>query len=143
MQINELKRNTKPEKSRYIGRGGKRGTTSGRGTKGQNARAGHKKRPEFRDIIKKLPKLRGYKFNSFAEKTVPINLSLLDKSFVDASEITPAILVEKGLTSKKKGVLPRIKILATGTITKKLTISGCEVSASAKEKIEKVGGSVQ
>ena len=46
--------------SRRVGRGGKRGKTSGRGTKGQNARSGRKKRPEMRDIIKKLPKRRGY-----------------------------------------------------------------------------------
>jgi len=55
MQIHDLKPKTKQKKSRQIGRGGKRGTTSGRGTKGQSARAGNKKRPELRDIIKKLP----------------------------------------------------------------------------------------
>lgn len=59
MQFHTLKRKTKNKKAKQVGRGGTRGKTSGRGTKGQNARAGHKKRPELRDIIKRVPKLRG------------------------------------------------------------------------------------
>ena len=59
MQFHNLQSKTKRKKSRPVGRGGKRGKTTGRGTKGQNARAGHKKRPEMRDIIKRIPKLRG------------------------------------------------------------------------------------
>lgn len=59
MQFHSLKRKTPNRKSRAVGRGGKRGKTSGRGTKGQNARAGRKKRPELRDFIKRVPKLRG------------------------------------------------------------------------------------
>lgn len=59
MQFHTLKRKTPNKKSRSVGRGGKRGKTSGRGTKGQNARAGRKKRPELRDFIKRIPKLRG------------------------------------------------------------------------------------
>lgn len=59
MQFHTLKRKTKNKKSRQVGRGGTRGKTSGRGTKGQNARAGHKNRPELRDFIKRVPKLRG------------------------------------------------------------------------------------
>ena len=59
MQAHNLQRKTKRQKSRLVGRGGKRGKTSGKGTKGQNARAGRKKRPEIRDFIKRFPKLRG------------------------------------------------------------------------------------
>ena len=59
MQFHSLKRKTPNKKSKAVGRGGKRGKTSGRGTKGQNARAGRKKRPELRDFIKRVPKLRG------------------------------------------------------------------------------------
>ena len=59
MQFHTLKRKTKNKKSRQHGRGGTRGKTTGRGTKGQNARAGRKKRPESRDMIKRVPKLRG------------------------------------------------------------------------------------
>ena len=64
MQIHNLKRIHKNKKDRIVGRGGKHAKTAGRGGKGQTARAGNKRRPELRDIIKKLPKLRGYRFNS-------------------------------------------------------------------------------
>lgn len=59
MQFHNLQSKTKRIRKRQVGRGGRRGKTSGRGTKGQNARAGRKKRPEIRDIIKRIPKLRG------------------------------------------------------------------------------------
>lgn len=64
MQIHNLKRLHKNKKDRIVGRGGKHAKTSGRGGKGQTARAGNKRRPELRDIIKKLPKNRGYRFNT-------------------------------------------------------------------------------
>ncbi len=64
MQIHNLKRIHRNKKGRIVGRGGKHGKTSGRGGKGQTARAGSKCRPEIRDIIKKLPKNRGYRFKS-------------------------------------------------------------------------------
>jgi hypothetical protein len=64
MQIHNLKRTHKNKKDRLVGRGGKHAKTSGRGGKGQTARAGNKRRPELRDIIKKLPKMRGYSFKS-------------------------------------------------------------------------------
>lgn len=64
MQFHTIKRKTPNKKSKQVGRGGTRGKTSGRGTKGQNARAGHKKRPELRDAIKRVPKLRGRGVNS-------------------------------------------------------------------------------
>lgn len=59
MQFHSLKRKTPNKKSQQVGRGGTRGKTAGRGTKGQNARSGRKKRPELRDVIKRVPKLRG------------------------------------------------------------------------------------
>ena len=59
MQFHNLTSKTKRKHARQVGRGGTRGKTSGRGTKGQNARSGRKKRPEMRDIIKRIPKLRG------------------------------------------------------------------------------------
>ncbi|MCX6752607.1 MAG: hypothetical protein NTZ87_03900 [Candidatus Nomurabacteria bacterium] len=64
MQIHNLKRQHKNKKDRIIGRGGKHAKTSGRGGKGQTARSGNKRRPELRDIIKRLPKNRGYQFKS-------------------------------------------------------------------------------
>jgi large subunit ribosomal protein L15 len=133
MQLNTLKRTHKHKRSMQVGRGGKRGKTSGRGGKGQTARAGHKARPEFRDIIKRLPKLRGYDFKSFEKEYFPVNLSSLEKNFKDGEILSPKILAEKVM----------VKILGDGEITKKLSVEGCAFSKSAKEKIEKVGGTVR
>ncbi|MEK7477931.1 MAG: uL15 family ribosomal protein [Patescibacteria group bacterium] len=143
MQIHNLKRNKSLRAKRYVGRGGKRGTTAGRGTKGQKARAGHKIRPEIRDIIKKLPKRRGYRFGSIYDKDIPVNLFDLEKAFDSNDTVSPEILVEKKLVRKKGKNIPLIKILGTGVLTKKLTIIGCKVSLAAKEKIAKVGGIIQ
>jgi large subunit ribosomal protein L15 len=143
MQIHQLKRTTKLRKGKYIGRGGKRGTTAGRGTKGQTARTGHKIRPEIRDIVKKLPKLRGYKFKSRQEKMLPVNLRDIEKMFEAGANVTPEELVAKELVNTKGGFIPVIKILGTGALTKKISFSGVVVSATAKEKIEKVGGEIK
>ncbi len=143
MQIHQLQRNIPNKKSRRVGRGGKRGKTSGRGTKGQKARAGGKMRPEMRDIIKRLPKLRGYRFASIQEKPVVVNMGALEGHFTNGEAATPAILVQKGIVKKKKGRIPQIKLLGNGAFTKKITVSGCLFSSSAKEKIEKSGGSIE
>jgi len=143
MQIHQVQRNTPNKKSRRVGRGGKRGKTSGRGTKGQKARAGRKLRPELRDTIKKLPKMRGYRFASIQNKPVVLNIALLETVFADGESVTPAVLVQKGLVKKTKGRIPAIKLLGNGTLTRKITVSECLVSSGAKEKIEKAGGKVQ
>jgi ribosomal protein L15 len=70
MQIHNLKRQHKNKGDRLVGRGGKHAKTSGRGGKGQTARAGNKRRPELRDIIKKLPKNRGYQFKSIQKPLI-------------------------------------------------------------------------
>jgi large subunit ribosomal protein L15 len=146
MQTNNLKRVHPNKKSVQVGRGGKRGKTSGRGGKGQTARAGHKIRPEIRDMIKRIPKLRGRGkniFKSFSEKFTPVNLSMIEKHFSAGDVISPEVFVEKGLAELYKGGKPLVKILATGEITKKLTFSGCAFSAAAKAKIEAAGGSIK
>ena len=79
MQFHNLKRKTPNKKSRQVGRGGTRGKTSGRGTKGQNARAGRKKRPEMRDIIKRFPKLRGRGVNQLKSIQVKLKGEALKK----------------------------------------------------------------
>ncbi len=142
MQLHNIQRIHPNKRSENVGRGGKRGKTSGRGTKGQNARAGRKKRPEIRDFIKRLPKLRGYAFNTIERKSVPVNLDVLDKAFSSGDIVNPAAFVAKGIAGTFKGGNPRIKILASGEITKKISVSGCTVSAAAKAKIEKAGGKV-
>jgi large subunit ribosomal protein L15 len=143
MRIDQITRTTENKKKRYVGRGGKRGKTSGRGTKGQNARAGRKKRPELRDIIKKLPKQRGYAFNSYATKPTTVALSLIETHFENGSTVSPATLLEAGVIKKLRGVVPAVKILSKGTLTKKVTVTGCLVSAGVRSAIEKAGGVVQ
>ena len=146
MQLHQLQRVHKNRRSPQVGRGGKRGKTSGRGGKGQTARAGHKARPEMRDIIKRIPKLRGRGkniFQSFEKRAFPLNLEALEKAFAAGASVTPAVLVEMGLLEQRSGITPRIKILGQGTLTKKLVVSGCEVSVSAKVAIEAAGGSVE
>lgn len=144
MQLHTLKRKTKNKKDREVGRGGRRAKTSGRGTKGQNARAGRKLRPQLRDIIKKLPKLRGRGKNvnkSFEIRPAIVNLAKLSV-FSPKDIVTNTSLFEKGVIEKVKGRIPQVKILGKGSISIALTVSGCVVSKSAKEAIEKAGGSV-
>jgi large subunit ribosomal protein L15 len=142
MQLHNLKRVTKWFKSKAVGRGGTRGKTSGRGTKGQNARAGRKFRPEMRDAIKKLPKLRGYRFNSHRPTPVALNLADLNKVVKAGDIVTPTFLVDAKIIEKVVGKIPRIKILGSEGLTKKIEISGCLVSETAKAAIEKLGGTV-
>lgn len=135
MQLYQLGPTTKLKKGKRVGRGGKRGTTSGRGTKGQKARAGHKIRPALRDIIKKLPKKRGYRFRSFAGRTASVNLGVLSKRFEDGDKVTPQVLLAKGLAAKAKGRMPRIKILGQGNLgTRKLHFKDVELSRQAAAK---------
>lgn len=140
MQINNLTSDNK--KKTIIGRGGKRGKTSGRGTKGQGARAGNKKRPEFRDIIKKLPKLRGYKFNSIKPKATTVTFEFIEKNFNSGDTVNLLTLAQKGVKSEHKHELKLVKILNRGTLTKNLTFEKCAVSAGAKAVIEKAGGQI-
>ncbi len=148
MQLHELKPTTARKTVKRIARGGKRGKTSGRGGKGQTARAGNSMRPEMRDIIKKLPKLRGHgknrarTVNSARIVYKPVNVSVLELNFEAGAQINPKALIAKGILSFEGKKVPAVKILGTGDLSKKFTVVGCEVSASAKEKIEKAGGTV-
>ncbi len=147
MQLHQLQREHPNTTHVQVGRGGKRGKTSGRGMKGQNARSGHRKRPELRDIIKKIPKLRGHgknraKSNYLKPESVVVNLSVLETIFETGAQVTPLSLVEMGVIGKARLGLRTVKILGTGNLTKKLTISACDVSATAREKILAAGGEI-
>ncbi len=138
MQFHTMKRRTANKKSRSVGRGGTRGKTSGRGTKGQNARAGRKKRPEIRDTIKRFPKLRGRGvagLKPIGVQSIAINLSAISKMYAAGEKVNKETLAKKGFRS-------RVKILGTGDLDKKLTFSDIEISKSAEEKIKKAGGEV-
>ncbi len=148
MQLHNLSRINENKKARRVGRGGKRGKTSGKGGKGQTARAGSRIRPEIRDMIKKLPKLRGHGVNrakgvnNEVKRAIAINLDTLEKNFAAGDSVSPLSLLKKGMVPRTKGKLPLIKILGRGTLTKKLQIANCAVSATAKEAITKVGGTI-
>jgi large subunit ribosomal protein L15 len=146
MQLHTLKPRTKRVTSQQVGRGGTRGKTSGRGTKGQNARAGHKNRPELRDFIKRFPKLRGRgvsPFKSIQEKPFAVNLNIIDKSFKSGEVVNNKTLVEKKIVSIKNSKNPKIKVLGTGDIKQALSFEGLLVSKSAQDKIVSAGGNIK
>lgn len=130
MQLHQVQLKTKFRKGRRIGRGGKRGTYSGRGTKGQKARAGHKIRPQERDILKKIPKLRGHKFKSFRRKPVAVSIRNIEKKFKAGDTVSPESLLKARLISKIKGRMPRVKILGGGKLVKKLIFKDVSFSKS-------------
>jgi large subunit ribosomal protein L15 len=138
MQLHNLTREHAQAKGKIVGRGGKRGKTSGKGTKGQRARSGHRIRPAIRDVIKKLPKLRGHGAAiTSGPKPVVINLALLDKHFAAGEAVTAQALFAKGLLKKVSRRLPAVKILGRGTIKQPLKVEGLKLSAGAKKQLHR------
>lgn len=142
MQLHQLTKTNPAKNRKRIGRGGKRGTYSGHGGKGQTARAGRNFRPIVREVLKRYPKLRGYKNRPVGLACEIININKLETEFENGQIVNPRILVEKRIVPRVSGKYPQVKILGIGQISKKLTIEGCQISAPAKEKIEKAGGKV-
>ena len=144
MQLHQLKPKHKSKKRKRVGRGGKRGTYSGRGMKGQKSRAGRRLKPVIRELIKRYPKLRGYRHQTREQalglEPQVLNLSLLEKKFKADEIVSPKSLLEKGLIHRIRGRTPQVKILGGGDIKKVLNVEGCQISKGAKEKIEKAGG---
>ena len=143
MQIHELKPKHKNRDKKRVGRGGKKGTYSGKGLKGQKSRAGRKMVPIIRELIKKYPKLKGYRAFVLDDAFTVVNLDVLEKTSKDGETINPENLIKKGLISKIKGKSPKVKILGTGKLTKKLVVENCKTSKTAKEAIEKAGGIIK
>lgn len=142
MQTHQIKRTHKLKKAKQIARGGRHGKQAGRGGKGQTARAGSKVRPALRDTIKKLPKLRGHGINRShtvvfkdAKKFAVVNLGELN-IFENGEVVNPMSLVAKGIVHLRHGKLPKVKILAKGELTKKVTVEGCEISKAAEVKLK-------
>jgi large subunit ribosomal protein L15 len=140
MQIQDLKLTRKRKRARRVGRGGKRGVYSGRGIKGQRARTN--KRLKLKRIgsglSRHLPKIGG--FLGKRSKISAVSLSRLEEKFQTGEKIDPRTLKSKGII---KNARQPVKILGGGKITKKFIIEGCLISASAKQIIEKAGGSVK
>ena len=140
MQMHELSIIRIKKKRR--GRGGKRGTTSGRGTKGQKARSGGNVNPLFEggrsSLIQRMKKKRGFTSKKLSMRT--ISLSALNRLFSDGEIVNLDTLVLHGLlrkSQKKAGV----KITNMGKIDKKLTISpDVDVTKAALAQIIKAGG---
>ncbi|WP_033827270.1 50S ribosomal protein L15 [Bacillus andreraoultii] len=144
MKLHELQLNEGARKDRKrVGRGtgSGHGKTSTRGQKGQNSRSGGGVRPGFEGgqmpLFQRLPK-RGFTNINRKEYAV-VNLDALNR-FEDGTEVTPELLLETGIVSKQKA---GIKILANGTIEKKLTVKAHKFSAAAKEAIEAAGGKTE
>ncbi|MFT5301787.1 MAG: large subunit ribosomal protein L15 [Mariniblastus sp.] len=131
------------KKRKRIGRGtgSGLGKTSGRGHNGQRSRAGHSQHPTFQGgampMIRRIPK-RGFN-NKFALRVGEVNIADLEANFEAGEEVTPDSLREKALANYRYDVL---KVLGKGEISKKLTVTAHRFSQSAREKIEKAGGSV-
>ena len=140
MQIHQLKIKTQ-KKKRRIGRGGKKGTYSGRGMKGQKSRSGANVNPIFEGgrstLIEHLPKVRGFK--SHHPKNQVVDLTKIEKHFADGDQVSPQSLLAKKIIDNIK---TPVKILSDGKISKKITVEKCLVSKVAKEKIEKAGGKI-
>ena len=118
------------------------GKTCGRGHKGQKSRSGGGVRPGFEGgqmpLHRRLPK-RGFNNTRFQDKIAVVNVASLNDRFEDGATVNMESLKEARLV---KGTYVTVKVLGNGDISKKLTVEGCKVSASAKEKIEKAGGTV-
>jgi len=142
MRLHQIKPKQTRRTKKRVGRGGKRGTYSGRGMKGQKSRAGAGKEPIIRGVIKRYPKLKGYRFKTKNQDLLKINLAVLEQKFKDEEFVSPKSLIEKGIIRKIRGRTPKVKILAQGDLTKKLTINYCDVSKQAKAKIEKAKGKI-
>jgi len=140
MQLHQLKPIHGLKNKKRIARGGKRGTTSGRGQKGQSSRAGAKIRPAEQDLIIRIPKKRGFKNKPLEPKPVILKLSDLEKKFENNRIINKKALLEKGIIKKLgRGV----KILGGGDLKKSFEIDGLKVSKKAEEKIKAAGGKVK
>jgi large subunit ribosomal protein L15 len=144
MKLHEVKPAPGSMKRRKVvgrGRGSGHGTTAGRGGKGQTARTGSSIPAWFEGgqmpLIRRLPK-RGFT-NIFKKDYAIINVETLER-FESGQEVTPALLVSKGLLRARSD---GVKVLGTGALTKALTVHAHKFSQSAAAKIEAAGGKVQ
>jgi len=141
------RRKTRVMKAKRIGRGygsGVGGHTVGRGAKGQKSRTGHKSLISFEGgnvlFYRRMPKYKGFN-NQFKVENATVNVFTLEKIYKEGETVTVESLKEKGIVRKNA---TSVKILGNGDIKKKIIIEGIElVSSSAREKIEKAGGSIK
>ena len=142
MQLHTLTVKHKRPSKKRVGRGGKRGTYSGSGMKGQNARAGGRPAPVVRELLKRYPKLKGYTRVRRQRKAQSVSLAVLAKRFLKDEIVSPITLIEKGLIHQRKSSFPQVKIIGSFKVKTVLSIQGCALSPGAKKAIEESGGSV-
>ena len=137
-ELSPAEGSTKENFRKGRGAGSGNGKTAGKGHKGQNARSGGGVRPGFEGgqipLYRRLPK-RGFN-NIFAKHYAIVNVNALDV-FENGAVVNAETLIEKGIIKK---ALDGVKVLGRGEVTKKVTVQAAIFSASAKEKIESVGG---
>ena len=145
MRLESLPKTNDLNNVKRVGRGpgAGMGKTSTHGENGQKARSGASISAWFQGgqspLYRRIPK-RGFKNTRFATKYAVINLSDLDKYFKDGDVVTPEILKERGIIKKQ---LDGVKVLANGTLTKKLTVKADRFSSVAVTKIENAGGKTE
>lgn len=131
-------------RKRRVGRGisAGQGKTAGRGTKGQKARTGAHIKPYFEGgqlpLVRRLPHTRGFT-NIWREEYAVVNLGTLEATFDGGTEVTPDLLLDRGLVAKKD----RVKVLGAGELHKSLTVKAHAFSSSAKAKIAAAGGTAE
>jgi len=140
MQIHQLSSQKKNKKR--IGRGGKRGTYSGKGMKGQKARSGYSRRATWEGgrttLVAKTKKKKGFK--SVRPKNQVLSLAILEAKFAAGDLVSPEKLLAKKLI---RNLATPVKILGQGTLTKKLVFQEVLFSETARQKIEKAGGKIE
>lgn len=143
MQLHELRTRIGRKKKR-VGRGGKRGTYSGRGLKGQKSRAGHRIRPASRDLILRIPKRRGFKNKPKSDTVVVVSLEAVSRAISRRSGVS---VIDKNTLREMRLIPGRttagVKILGQGEIKTPLVFRGLRVSESAKAKIVEAGGKIE
>lgn len=138
MQLHNLQpKHSLTNKQPRVGRGGKRGTSSGRGTKGQGAHGGRRIPSGLKEILGRLPKLRGFKNKPKSDKPQIINVGDLIK--IEDKIINKEVLFKNRLIKNPK---KPVKVLSEGEIKKAVTLEGLTTSKSAKNKIEKANGKI-
>ncbi|MDD4606907.1 MAG: 50S ribosomal protein L15 [Patescibacteria group bacterium] len=142
LNLSNLKPGSGSQKTKKrVGRGGKRGTYSGRGQKGQKSRSGGKgglKTLGFKSTLQRIPQKRGFK--SLQTKMEVVNLADLNRIFKDGDTIELEALLKNNLIDKIKN---GVKILGRGVLNKKLIVRAHQFSKSAQEAIEKAGGKAE
>jgi large subunit ribosomal protein L15 len=148
MKLHDLRPPGRSKKKRKrVGRGiaAGQGKTAGRGTKGQNARSGGGVRPYFEGgqlpLVRKLPFARGVGFtNPWQVKYKPVNIKRLVRYFEDGAEISPETLAEAGIIKSSNEL---VSVLGEGELDRSYLVRAHRISASAREKIEAAGGTVE